>query len=121
MQQGQRERLLEVRARDLVAARDRGLHLLASSPLAHGRALEPGLRSLAQVNVLVEGAARISVERWDADAAGRVQAALASLPTYGDAPRWLGPARARAERALGRGGPRLGTALAALIARCEAI
>jgi tetratricopeptide (TPR) repeat protein len=106
-----------------VASAGRGLHLLASSPLAHGRGLEPGLRSVAQVNVLIEAEARLAIDRLDEDARARARAALDALPTYGDAERWLGPARRRTEAALDAGGPRprLATALRALIARCGAI
>ncbi|AKF04864.1 S16 family serine protease [Sandaracinus amylolyticus] len=103
-------------------ARERGLHLLASSTLAHGRALEPGLRSLAHVNVLVEAEVRVASARLDEDATARTRAALAALPTWGDAPRWLGAARGRVERALAKSSPdALGRALRELVARCEAI
>lgn len=103
------------------AAQDRGLHLLASSPWAYGRALAPGLRALAQVNVLVEVETRLATRRFDADAAARARAALDSLPRYGDAERWLGPARRRVELALPGGGPRLARAVRALIARTVGI
>jgi tetratricopeptide (TPR) repeat protein len=105
------------------AARKRGLHLLAGSPAAHGHALEPGLSSMGHVNVLIEGMLRTHVGEWNRDIEARSMVALASLPEYGAALHWIGPAKERATRAVEeeRSPQRLASAFRALIARCEMI
>ena len=100
---------------------DEGLQLLADSPLAHGRTLEASLRARAHAGVLVEAQARLAVRRFDADTGARVRFALAALPTYGAAPRWLGKPTERVLRALGDPGGALPAALEALLQRCEAL
>ncbi len=104
-------------------ARKRGLHLLASSPAAHGHALEPGLSSMGHVNVLIEAMLRTQADEWNRDIESRAMVALASLPEYGAAPHWIGPAKENVKRALEEGYPptRRTSAFRALIARCEMI
>jgi pentatricopeptide repeat protein len=77
-----------------------GWELLAASPAAHGRGLLPHVRFLAQLNVLVEARLRAERDALGADAIARALTALSQLPRYGEAPRFLGPARLRVERAL---------------------
>lgn len=60
--------------------RERGLELLASSPLAHGRALEPHLAFVAHLNVLFEARERIVLGAYGADVAGRAIRALEYVP-----------------------------------------
>ncbi|MDQ3036697.1 MAG: hypothetical protein M3Y87_30170, partial [Myxococcota bacterium] len=107
------------------SSRDRGLHLLASSPAAHGRALEPALRSLAHVSVLVEAELRADAGLWNPDIESRTTTALSTLPVYGAAPRVIGRARTSVERAIEHrtrdGDEPLALALRTLIERCDAI
>ncbi|MCC6877701.1 MAG: hypothetical protein IT378_25555, partial [Sandaracinaceae bacterium] len=98
--------------------RERGLELLAAAPAVHGRALEPHLRFVAQLDVRVEMHARAGAGALGPDAIARARAALDAMPVY--AGRWLAVPRARAERALGSGRS-LERALAALIARATRI
>lgn len=105
------------------SARERGLRLLASSPIAHGHALEPALSSMGHVNVLIEAMLRTQAGDWSRDIEARAMIALASLPKYGAAHRWIGPARQRLARAIEQeqSSRRRVSALHALIARCEMI
>lgn len=105
------------------SARERGLRLLANSPIAHGHALEPALSSMGHVNVLIEALLRTQAGEWSRDLEARTMLAVANLPEYGAAHRWIGPARQRLLRAIEheRSTMRRVSALRALIARCEMI
>lgn len=71
-------------------ASDRGLPLLAASPLAHGRALEPHLAFVAHLNVLFEARERLEAGVWGADIAGRARRALEHVPRHEAALAYLG-------------------------------
>jgi hypothetical protein len=105
----------------LIASGDveRGAEVLAASPLAHGRALEPHLRFLAHLNVLFEARARIATDRWGPDIAGRAAAALLHVPRYGRVEAHLGKPLERARRMLTDARPPRSTrSLDALLERC---
>jgi tetratricopeptide (TPR) repeat protein len=69
---------------------ERGFELLASSPIAHGRALEPHLAFLAHLNVLFEARERSARGAWSPDVAARAAKALDHVPRYGAADKHLG-------------------------------
>ncbi len=99
--------------------RERGLELLAASPLVHGRALEPHLAFTAHLNVLFEARARIATSAWGSDVAGRALRALDHVPRHDRVGAYLGRAL-DASRALLESpvAPRTTRPLEALLARC---
>lgn len=62
----------------------RGCELLASSPIAHGRALEPHLAFVAHLNVLFEARERIARATFGADDRARAARALDFVPGYAE-------------------------------------
>ncbi len=99
--------------------RARGFELLAASPLAHGRALEPHLAFMAHLNVLFEARARLATGAWGSDIAGRARRALDHVPRHDRVGAYLGRSL-EATRALldAPGRPRAARALDTLISRC---
>ena len=95
---------------------DRGLPLLAASPLVHGRALEPHLAFVAHLNVLFEARERIAHGAWSPDIAGRARLALEHVPRESGA--FLGRTLERTRALLEREPPKTVKPLDALLARC---
>ncbi|MCZ7683864.1 MAG: hypothetical protein M5U28_35905, partial [Sandaracinaceae bacterium] len=83
-------------------ASDRGLPLLAASPIAHGRALEPHLAFVAHLNVLFEARERLAAGAWGADIAGRARRALEHVPRHAAALAYLGRPLTATRRLLAR-------------------
>lgn len=94
---------------------DRGLPVLADSPLVYGRALEPHLAFLAHTNVLFEARERIALNAWGRDIAGRAQRALEHVPR--DRGASLTRALDRARVLLERAHPRTSKPLDVLLER----
>ena len=106
---------------------DAGLALLAGSPAAYGHLAAGHTAFVAQQNVLHEARARLRLGALGEDARARLRFALAALPPYEAAARWLQPKAAAVLGALDDvgepGGPdaeaALAVALDALLGACE--
>ncbi|MEZ4335881.1 MAG: S16 family serine protease [Sandaracinaceae bacterium] len=98
---------------------EQGFEVLAASPIVHGRALEPHLSFLAHLNVLFEARARVTLDAWSSDIAGRARRALESVPTYGLDDAEVARAHRASEEALAKGDAPPAEALDVLLAQCR--